>query len=129
MAPKLCEITSPTPELISDCSAFIISGRPVTPSVSATGVSASTIFASGATECAYSTSRLVSSAQPTMVELAGSNGGTLPNLTIRRSGSGKPNCWSNTLRSPRIVGEPYESTITIVSPRPSTPWRYSGLRS
>ena len=106
MAPKLCEMTSPTPALISDASALIISGKPVTPSVSATEVSASTIFAPGAMECAYSTSRVVSSAQPTMVELVGSNAGMLPNLTIRRSGLGKPNCWSNTLRSLRIVGEP-----------------------
>src|ERR1700761_5062870 len=45
VAPKLWVMTSPTPWLISDCSAFIISGRPVTPSVSATGVSARTILA------------------------------------------------------------------------------------
>src|SRR5580704_1176476 len=91
VAPKLCEITSPTPELISDSSAFIISGKPVTPSVSATEVSARTIFAPGAIECAYSTSRVVSAAQPTMVALVGANGGMVPNCSICKSGFGKPN--------------------------------------
>ncbi len=106
VAPKLCEMTSPTPALMSDCSAFIISGKPVTPSVSATAVSARTIFAPGAMECAYSTSSVVSSAQPTWVALVGSKGGTLPNFTICRSGSGKPNCLSKTLMSFLMVGEP-----------------------
>src|ERR1700722_19199779 len=84
VAPKLWVMTSPMPWLMRDSSAFIISGRPVTPSVSATGVSARTIFAPGAMECAYSTSREVSSAQPTIVALVGSKGGTLPNLSICR---------------------------------------------
>ena len=106
VAPKLCEMTSPTPALMSDCSAFIISGRPVTPSVSATAVSARTIFALGAMECAYSTSSVVSSAQPTWVAFVGSNAGTLPNFTIFRLGFGKPNCLSKVLMSRAIVGEP-----------------------
>ena len=72
-------------------------------------------------ECAYSTSRVVSSAQPTWVSLVGSNGGTLPNFKTFRLGFGKPNCLSKTLMSWRIVGEPKESTITIVRPRPVTP--------
>ena len=114
-------ITSPIPALISDSSAFIISGKPVTPSVSATAVSARTIFAPGAMECAYSTSRVVSSAQPTWVELVGSKAGTLPNLMICRSGLGRPNCLSNVLMSLLIVGDPYESTMTIVRPAPVIP--------
>jgi hypothetical protein len=114
---------------MSDRSAFIISGKPVTPSVSETGVSARTIFAPGAMECAYSTSRVVSAAQPTMSELVGSNAGTLPNLMTCRFGSGNPNCASKTLMSFWIVGEPNESTITMVRPRPVIPRWYRGFRS
>ncbi len=66
------------PRSISDFSAFIISGKPDVPSTSATGVSTRTIFAPGAMECAYSTSRVVSSAQPTMVESLGLNGRMVP---------------------------------------------------
>ena len=55
-----------------------ICGKPVTPSVSDTGVSTSRMFAPGATVCAYSTSRVVSPAQPTMSELFGSYGGICP---------------------------------------------------
>ena len=129
VAPKLCVITSPMPWSISDFSAFIISGRPVVPSVSATGVSARTIFAPGAIECAYSTSRVVSSAQPTMVESVGSNAGTLPNFITCRSGSGNPHCWSKTCRSVAMVGEPNESTMTMVRPAPVMPAWYRGFRS
>jgi hypothetical protein len=55
-----------------------ISGKPVTPSVSDTGVSTSTMFAPGAIACAYSTSSVLSNAQPTMSSLLPSNGGTVP---------------------------------------------------
>ena len=121
VAPKLCVITSPMPRSISDFSAFIISGKPDVPSTSATGVSARTIFAPGAMAWAYSTSRVVSSAQPTMVESLGSNGGTLPNFMTCRSGSGSPHCSSKTCRSFAMVGEPNESTITMVRPAPVMP--------
>ena len=122
VAPKLCEMTSPTPALMSDRSAFIISGRPVTPSVSATGVSARTIFAPGAMECAYSTSRVVSSAQPTWVSLVGSNGGTLPNFIDLQDRVREAELLVEDLECHcAIVGEPKELTITIVLPRPVTP--------
>ena len=111
-------------------SAFIISGKPVTPSVSAVGVSTSRIFAPGAMACAYSTSSVVSSAQPSMVALDGLNLGSLPNAsTSSAGGSGRPHCRSKTARSWLMVGEPNESTMTIVRPLPVTPERYSGLRS
>jgi len=45
------------------CSAFIIAGKPCTPSVSAGFVVTLRMLASGAMECAHSTSRLVSRAQ------------------------------------------------------------------
>lgn len=91
VAPKLCEMTSPTPCLISESSAAIISGKPVVPSVSETPVSTSTIFAPGAIACAVSTSMVVSSAQPVMSPLLGSNGGTLPHLTTCTLVLGMPN--------------------------------------
>jgi hypothetical protein len=36
-------------------------------------------------------------------------------------GAGSPKAWSKVLRSLVIVGEPNESTMTIVVPRPVTP--------
>ena len=99
------------------------------PSTSATGVSARTILAPGAMECAYSTSSVVSSAQPTMVESVGSNAGTLPNFITCRSGSGNPHFWSKTCRSFAMVGEPNESTITMVRPAPVMPLLYREFRS
>ena len=50
VAPKLCEITSPRWWLITKFSAWTISGKPCTPSVSATGVSSSRILAPGAND-------------------------------------------------------------------------------
>ena len=41
---------------------------------------------------------------------------------------GSPNWVSNTCRSWAIVSLPYESTIAIVWPRPSSPASYSGWR-
>ncbi len=128
VAPKLCEITSTSRCCTIDFSASIISGRPVTPSVSATPVSTRTMCASGATACAYSTSRVVSPAQPVCSPLVGSNGGTSPHLTTSTWVSGMPHCLSNTSRSCWMVGEPKESTITMVRPLPVTPCRYSGSR-
>jgi hypothetical protein len=86
----------------------MICGKPCTPSVSETGVSTSSRFAPGATVCAYSTSRVVSPAQPTMSELSGLYAGTLPAGWMIRNegGAGRPNVRSNTLRSFLIVGEP-----------------------
>ena len=43
-------------------------------------------------------------------------------------GAGRPNVLSNTLRSSLIVGEPKESTMTIVAPRPVTPLAYTAGR-
>jgi hypothetical protein len=42
---------------------------------------------------------------------------------------GNPNWASKTLMSFWMVGEPYESTITIVLPLPVTPRLYRGFRS
>ncbi len=51
-------------------SALTICGKPCTPSVSATGVSTSRMFAPGAIAWAYSTSSEVSIAQPNIVGFA-----------------------------------------------------------
>src|ERR1700722_15175685 len=104
-------------------SAWTICGRPVAPSVSETGVSTSRMFAFGAIVWAYSTSSDVSLAQLSMSELAGSNGGTAPAgwMIVNDGGAGSPNVASKKARAPRIVGEPKESTITIVVPLPDIP--------
>ena len=94
-------------------------GKPDVPSVSATGVSTSTIFAPGAIACAYSTSSVVSSAQPTMVESVGSNGGTLPDCDdLQRGVRQAPLRVEGVAGRSLMVGEPNESTITIVRPAP-----------
>ena len=100
-----------------------ISGKPCTPSVSETGVSSSRILAPGANTCVHSTSSVVSSAQPVMSLLFGSNGGTGPASwrTVSDGGSGRPKVWSNTCRSFAMVGEPKASTMTIVRPLPVIP--------
>ena len=41
----------------------------------------------------------------------------------------RPKAESNTCRSLAIVSDPYESTIAIVMPWPSSPLAYSGPRS
>jgi len=66
-----------------------------------------------------------------MSELFGSNGGGVPAgwMMSNAGGSGSPKVWSNTWRSLRIVGDPKESTRTMVRPRPSKPRSYSGFRS
>ena len=62
----------------------------MTPSVSETGVSTSRMFAPGARACAYSTSSVVSPAQPAMSELPGLNAGILPTgaMTVNFGGAG-----------------------------------------
>ena len=72
VALKLWLITSPRWCLITYSSALTIWGKPCTPSVSETGVSTSRMLAPGAIVCAYSTSSVVSLAQPVMSELFGS---------------------------------------------------------
>jgi len=108
----------------------MICGKPVTPSVSDTGVSTSRMLAPGAMVWAYWTSSVVSPAQPTMSALVGSYGGTAPAgwMTLSDGGAGRPKVWSKTFRSFWIVGEPNESTMTMVWPRPVTPRWYSGFR-
>src|SRR5712691_913176 len=59
---KLCEITVARWWSMTYCSAFIMSGKPCTPSVSAVGVVTSKMFAIGAVACAISTSSATSSA-------------------------------------------------------------------
>ena len=72
VALKLWLITSAEKWLSTYSSAATICGKPCTPSVSETGVSTSRIFAPGAIAWAHSTSSVVSLAQPTMSESAGS---------------------------------------------------------
>ena len=62
-AAKLCEMTLASWWSTMNCSAFIIAGKPCTPSVSAGLVVMSRMLACGAIVCTHSTSRLVSRAQ------------------------------------------------------------------
>ena len=73
-------MTSPQLWSIAYFSALIICGKPVVPSVSETPVSIRRIFAPGAIAWAYSTSSVVSPAQPVWSGFFGSKGGTLPPL-------------------------------------------------
>jgi hypothetical protein len=50
-------------------------------------------------------------------------------MTRRDGGSDSPKSLSNFRRSLAIVGEPNESTMAMVRPRPSCPWAYSGFMS
>ena len=50
-------------------------------------------------------------------------------MMVNFGGAGRPKALSNTFRSFLIVGEPNESTMTIVAPRPVTPLAYSEGRS
>ena len=99
------------------------------PSVSATGVSTSRMLAPGAMACDHSTSRVVSPAQPTSpLASVGSKAGTAPAgwMILKDGGAGRLNVASKTARSALIVGDPNESTITIVSPAPVIPLLNSG---
>ena len=94
------------------------------PSVSATGVSTSRMFAPGAMLCAHSTSRVVSPAQPTSpLASVGSQAGTFPAgwMILKDGGAGRLYWASKVARSAWIVGEPNESTITMVWPLPVIP--------
>ena len=59
-------------------SAVTIWGKPVVPSFSEVGVSTSKMLAPGAITCAYSTSRVVSPAQPALVGRARVGAGRRP---------------------------------------------------
>ena len=87
--------------------------------------------APGAMVWDHSTSRVVSPAQPTMSPFFGFQGGTGPAgwITWNDGGAGSPNVASNSVRSDWIVGEPKESTITIVSPAPVIPRSNNGPSS
>ncbi len=87
------------------------------------------MFAPGAITCEYSTSRSVSPAQPARL-LVGWYGATLPAgwMIFSEGGAGRPNFLSNTARSWRTVGEPKESTMTIVAPLPVMPFLNRGFR-
>src|ERR1700684_3183158 len=100
----------------------MICGNPVTPSVSATGVLTRRMLAPGAIVCAYSTSSVVSPAQLTIRLSDGLYGGTAAagRMIGKDGGAGSPNCPSKVARSLTIVGEPKESTMTIVAPWPFT---------
>jgi hypothetical protein len=53
--------------------------------------------------------------------LFGSNGGIVPAWTTCTVVFGRPHCASNASRSCWIVGDPKESTITMVRPAPVIP--------
>ncbi len=76
--------------MTTNSSALTICGNPVVPSFSEVGVSTSRIFAAGAIAWAYSTSRLVSPAQPSRFEV-GWYGGTWPAgwMTVSGGGAGR----------------------------------------
>src|SRR5258706_12483773 len=122
------------------CSAFIIVGKPWTPSVSAGFVVTLMMFAPGAIECAHSTSRAVSSAQmlrvyePAPLDPAGAalttvvpfqntcwNVGAEPPQLAPASPHmcGRPIWVSNTPRTEAMLGPPNEPMLGIVWPRPS----------
>ena len=98
----------------------MICGKPTVPSVSATGVSNRTMLAPGAMACEYSTSREVSNGPADHGGVARVERGTLPTgcSTVKFGGAGRWNAWSKVARSLMIVGEPNESTMTMVRPRP-----------
>src|SRR6266571_1559486 len=92
-----------------------------------------TMFAPGAMAWAYSTSRLVSTAQPawswcklfalrlTVGHVLISNGvGELPQNMVKEGGAEIPNTESNSAKSDEMVELPKASTITIVCPDPSS---------
>src|ERR1700758_1738266 len=124
--PKLCEKTAPRNALIAACSASLIA---LPEEVAATS---STMFAPGATACAYWTSRLVSIDQPntsclgfdvigTCGHVDESNGvGLFPQKIVNDGGAGIRNAVSNRARSFATVALPNASTITIVCPEPSS---------
>ena len=126
MALKLWLITPPRWWLITYSSAVTICGKPVVPSSSEVGVSTSRMLAPGAIAWAYSTSRSVSPAQPSRSEF-GWYAGTGPAgwMTFSDGGAGRPAARSNRRRSRWTVGDPNESTMMIVCPRPVIPFRYS----
>src|SRR2546430_2492647 len=95
---------------------------PAGPSVSATGLVMTIMFAPGAIACAHWTSSDVSSAHPTWVQLVSSKG-TVPSgdNTCNDGGAASPNPVSNCARSVLTVGLPNESKMTIVWPVPSNP--------
>src|SRR3954453_16259369 len=127
-------------------SAFIIVGKPCTPSVSAVGVVTSRMFAPGAMECAVSTSRATSRAPADLSSRPGPFPGLglvagdpwkenwlkvgIPGAQLTPSSPhipGSPKAWLYTCRSWAIVSLPKLSTIAIVVPVPSRPCAYSGF--
>ena len=66
-----------------------------------------------------------------MASLVGSYGGTGPAgwMILKDGGAGSPNCASKVARSDWIVGDPNESTITIVWPLPVIPRLNRGCSS
>ncbi len=105
-------------------------GKPLVPSSSEVGVSTKRILAPGAMVCAHSTSRVASPAQPSR-SLEAAYGGTAPAgwITVKEGGAGRLKALSKMVRSWPIVGEPNESTMTIVCPLPSVPALNNGPRS
>ena len=72
--------------------------------------------------CAQRTSSVISSAQPSMFPLLGSNGGTVFGCwSVVKLDVGRSNVLFWIARSPATNGFEKASTITIVLPVPSTP--------
>src|SRR6516225_9802360 len=148
-APKLCVMTVAWWLSTMNCSAFIIAGKPCTPSVSAGLVVTLRMLAFGAMACAHSTSRAVSTtpASPCCWPVPLLPGGgdftwvcpfqyTCWNVGIPapQAAPGSPHMcgrliWVSKLaRSEAMLGLPNESMMAIVTPWPSSPSAYSGGR-
>src|SRR5215469_8226989 len=148
-AAKLCEMTFASPWSTMNCSAFIIAGKPCTPSVSAGLVVMSRMLASGAMLCAHSTSRLVSRAQMLRVWLPVPllpGGGALTWVTpfqktcwnvgipAEQVTPGSPHMCGRPIwvlklpRSEAMLGLPNESMMAMVLPCPSSPAAYRAGR-
>ena len=87
------------------------------------------MLAPGAMACDHSTSSVVSPAQPTSpLASVGSKAGTGPAgwMILKDGGAGRLNVASKVARSDWIVGDPNESTITMVWPLPVIPLLNSG---
>src|SRR5215470_11332432 len=146
---KLCEMTVASWWSTMNCSAFIIAGKPCTPSVSAGLVVMSRMLASGAMLCAHSTSRLVSRAQMLRVWLpvpllpgGGALTWVLPfqktcwnvGIPAEQVTPGSPHMCGRPIwvlklpRSEAILGLPNESTMAMVTPCPSLLAAYKGAR-
>src|SRR5260370_776763 len=108
VATKPWLITPPRWWLITYFSAVTICSMLTVPALPPPGVSTSRIFAPGAIVCAYSTSSVVSLAQPTMPALCGLNAGTAPAglMICSDGGRGARSGSSKAARALGVAGGP-----------------------